>query len=188
MLPIVETKLAEEDKALYNSMQWRRAIIEAVRARTGEELPVIAVVLGLSESPEEQLRDRHGRHGRRRAHEGRPMTVFEKIEAAKEPQHVAASCPECGPDAGAGSPAALDPVADVGACNDPAHLVCAMCGHDWIEEDVGEIAAAWFGFSAFLLTGGREPSRTEKAEAERFARQRRLYAADMAAKKARRSA
>lgn len=66
-------------------------------------------------------------------------------------------CPEC-PECGAGTATPFRMSEDSGARFD--HLLCAACGHDWIEEDVETLCKAWFAVGAWeQKCAGRDPKR-----------------------------
>jgi len=76
-----------------------------------------------------------------------------------DPQRIGAKCPECrespgAPVGGPGRPAVADRVGD---------LLCPLCGHDWYESDPRQLAAAWFGWGAYI-------ARREEKERKRGAR------------------
>lgn len=70
-------------------------------------------------------------------------------KTTQELYHDGAMCPECGERVGVPCPATL-------AAHDediPPHrfcgeMECASCGHGWDEDDLHEIARAWFAHGA----------------------------------------
>ncbi len=105
-------------------------------------------------------------------------TVLEKMESASEPQHVAATCPECKTDGG--SPFDLS---GHGKVKDPRLMLCGSCGHDWSTSDPEEIAAAWFGIASYEKSERSWPTEKQLVDQARINRQRELYEQNMAEKK-----
>jgi len=100
------------------------------------------------------------------------MTVLEKIAAAKEPQHVGATCPDC--DVSTGTPKSMTGHGFSGAADE---MMCSACGAEWTATDVEEIAAAWYGVASYEK--GERISAAAMKEQARMEKQRHLYAEAM---------